>query len=154
MKSVIMLWFFIVIIFIVLGLGFAYVIQQQQASSAGVKAVEQMVGKYDTVVGKLEAQLKTNSENIKMVQGTVMSSEANRRGLSDKVEGLARQIEEVKAQLGDVSKIQEAAAASSVGVAAPVAPDQAAPSVSAPEAGAEGQPPVELGTIPVEKVSP
>jgi len=149
MKSVIMLWLFIVIIFVVLGLGFAYVIQQQQASTAGFKAVEQKVGNYDTAIQKLESQLKTDSESIKSIQGTLASGDADKKGLSEKVDSLVKQIEDVKAQLADVVKAKEVPAAPAPAeVVPPPAPVVAAPVDNAAPAA---PPAVELGTIPVEK---
>jgi hypothetical protein len=152
MKSVIVIWFFIVIIFVAAGLGFAYVFQQQQASSAGILAVEKKVGVFDAAIKKLEAQLKTDSENIKTIQNTLTSGDADKKGLSEKVDGLVRQIEEVKVELALAMKAKEAIAIPPVvtlpatGTSDETVAQAVAPSVAP-------APAVELGTIPVEKAS-
>jgi septal ring factor EnvC (AmiA/AmiB activator) len=153
MKSVIVLWFFIVVIFVVLGLGFAYVIQQQQVSAVSFKAVEQRVESYGAAINKFEAQLSADADALKTLQNSLMSSETDKNGVKDKIDSLVQQVETVKTQLREVLGAQEAAMAAQT--AAPSASDkpalvEAVSQGSAPDAGV---PAVELGTIPVEKES-
>lgn len=153
MKSVIVIWFFIVIIFVALGLGFAYVFQQQQVSNAGILAVEKKVGAFDAAIKKLETQLKADAENIKTVQNALTSGDADKKGLSDKVDGLARQIEEMKAELAEAVKAAEAVIASPPAVTLPATGTFDVTAAQAETPSTATSPAVELGTIPVEKAS-
>ncbi len=152
MKSNIALWFFVVIIFIVLGLGFAYVIQQQQVSVAGVRALQERVSGFDEMFKKMDTQLKADADSFKNIRSSMADSDTRNKGLSDKVDNLLHRMEQVDTQLAEMAKAREAVSVTPAPVVPPPAPAVSAAIATTPEAvPAPSAAPVELGTIPVEK---
>jgi peptidoglycan hydrolase CwlO-like protein len=146
MKSQIFLWILMIFVLVLLGLGYAQMIQMEQATSQKIGAVEGQVGRYDAAIKGLEAEMKTASTAVKGFEARIASGETQSRNADGKVENLIKEVADMKSQLAEVIQAKAAPAPAPVAAAAT---DAAATPPSDVSAATQGS--VELGTIPVQK---
>jgi len=147
MKGQIFVWVLMVFILVLLGLGYAQMIQMDQVTSQKIRSVEYKVGGFDATIKGLEADVKAGTTAVKGFESRISSGETQARDMSGKVESLMKEVAAVKAELADVARPQSIGPAPAP-ASAPVV-EAAIETVSTSVSDATGS--VELGTIPVQK---
>ncbi len=144
MKGQIFVWVLLIFVLVLLGLGYAQMIQMDQVTSQKIAAVEGRVSDFDKAIKSLETDVKNSTTAVKGFESRIASGETQSRNIDTKIEALMKDVADMKGQFSTLSQ------PATVPVA-PEVPSVTASAGSVTVSASSSQADVELGTIPVQK---
>jgi len=144
MKTDKLLGIFVIIAFVLLGGVYAQFVTQDQATVKNIRVLKDKVDGFDAIFKKIESQSRSNADSMKNIEGKAAASDAQSRDITSKLEGMAKDIQQLQ------NDVKDAIASKEVKVS--VAP--AATPVSEPAQSAPATEPTIAQAIPTNAATP
>ncbi|MEK7849811.1 MAG: hypothetical protein AAB213_03200 [Candidatus Omnitrophota bacterium] len=129
MKTDKVLGILVIIVFVLLGGVYAQFVVQDQATVKNIRMIKDKVDGFDATFKKIESQARSNADSIKNIEGKAAASDAQSRDIASKLEGMAKDIQQLQNDVKDAIASKEVKV-SVAPVAAPVSESvQPAPAI-------------------------
>ncbi|MFH0941248.1 MAG: hypothetical protein V1840_05275 [Candidatus Omnitrophota bacterium] len=107
MKTDKVLGIFVIIAFVLLGGVYAQFVVQDQATVKNIRMIKDKVDGFDAIFKKIESQSRSNSDSIKNIDGKAAASDAQSRDIASKLEGMAKDIQQLQNEVRDIIASKE-----------------------------------------------
>ena len=107
MKTDKILGILVIIAFVLLGGVYAQFVVQDQAMVKNIRMLKDGVDGFDAILKKIESQARSNADSMKNIEGKAAASDAQSRDIASKLEGMAKDIQQLQNDVKDAIALKE-----------------------------------------------